>query len=122
MRLLALDGASARVSAAIATDDRADRGWRVLAHRSAVGERGRSAALAPLLADLLAERAGALDGIAVVTGPGSFTGLRTALALAHGLAAAAGLRVAGVSVAEALAEAVPDRRGRSLWVAIDSRR
>jgi tRNA threonylcarbamoyl adenosine modification protein YeaZ len=63
-----------------------------------------------------------LDAVAVTVGPGSFTGLRAALALAHGLALAANLPVVGVSVAEALAEAAGALEGRALWAAIDSRR
>ena len=50
--------------------------------------------------------AAGLDGVAVTVGPGSFTGLRAALALAHGIAGAVGRPVLGVLVAEALAEAL----------------
>ncbi len=63
-----------------------------------------------------------LDLIAVTVGPGSFTGLRAGLALAHGIALAAGVPVVGVSVGEALAEAFPRLGRRTLWSAIDSRR
>ena len=63
-----------------------------------------------------------LDLIAVTVGPGSFTGLRAGLALAHGIALAAGVPVVGVSVGEALAEAFPRLSRRTLWSAIDSRR
>ena len=118
-RILALDAAGTRCSVAIVADG------RLVASRSEPGGRGQSAALAPMLEAVLAEAgcsADRLDGIAVTVGPGSFTGLRAALSLAHGLAAAAGLRVAGVSLPEALAEALPGLRGRALWVAIDSRR
>lgn len=57
--------------------------------------------------------------VAVTIGPGSFTGIRAALSLAHGIALAAGVPVVGVTVGEALA--VPDC-GRLQWVAIDTRR
>ena len=57
--------------------------------------------------------------VAVTIGPGSFTGIRAALSLAHGIALAAGVPVVGVTVGEALA--VPDC-GRSQWVAVDTRR
>jgi tRNA threonylcarbamoyladenosine biosynthesis protein TsaB len=60
--------------------------------------------------------------VAVVVGPGSFTGLRAALALAHGVALGAGCELVGVTVGEALAEALPHLGQRDLWVAIDSRR
>lgn len=62
------------------------------------------------------------DAVAVTVGPGSFTGLRGAIALAKGLALGAGVPVVGVTVAEALlaGRAVPP--GRVAWVALDSRR
>ncbi len=119
MRILALDAALARCSAAVL-----DRGM-VLAHAARAGGRGQAAVLAPMAARVL-EQAGlaasALDGIAVTVGPGSFAGLRAALSLAHGIALAAGCPVVGVRVAEALAETIAIPPGRTLWVAIDSRR
>ena len=71
--------------------------------------------------DVLAET-GPFDLVAVTVGPGSFTGLRGAIALAHGLALGAGCPVVGVTVAEALAKALPKLPGRSIWVALDNRR
>src|SRR5215470_4880202 len=72
----------------------------------------REAALEPALLDL----------VAVTVGPGSFTGIRAGVALAHGIALAAGLPVVGVTVGEALADSLPHLGERGLWVAIDSRR
>ncbi len=57
--------------------------------------------------------------VAVTVGPGSFTGIRTALSLAHGIALAARVSLVGVTVGEALA--APDC-GRQQWVAVDTRR
>lgn len=71
--------------------------------------------------DVLAE-AGTFDLVAVTVGPGSFTGLRGALALAHGLALAAGCPIVGVTVAEALLEALNGLPDREVWVALDNRR
>jgi tRNA threonylcarbamoyladenosine biosynthesis protein TsaB len=113
MRILALDSSLALCSAALCEDG------RVLSARYAAAGRGQSAVLAPMVAEVLEGRG--FDAVAVTIGPGSFTGLRTALALAQGLAAD-GRPVVGVTVAEALAEAVGPLGGRVLWTAIDSRR
>jgi tRNA threonylcarbamoyladenosine biosynthesis protein TsaB len=125
MLILGLDAALARCSAVV-WDDAAVRA-------EACEEGGRSyATVLPAMAQQVLRAAGlgaaSLDGVAVTVGPGSFTGLRAALALAHGIGLAAGCPVLGVLVAEALAEALtgpagePGGGGRALWVAIDSRR
>ena len=119
MRILALDAALARCSAAVLEGD------TVLAHEAAPGGRGQPALLAPMAQRVLAAAgiaAPALDGIAVTVGPGSFAGLRSAISLAQGLALAIGRPVVGVRVAEALAATLALPPGRALWVAIDSRR
>lgn len=119
MLILGLDAALARCSAAVLD------GTAVLAERCEEGSRSYATGLPAMARDVLqatGRQAAELDGVAVTVGPGSFTGLRAALALAHGLALAAGRPVVGVTLAEALAEAAPERGGRELWVAIDSRR
>ena len=119
MRILALDAALARCSAAMLANA------VVRAHEAAPGARGQPALLAPMAARVLEASghvAAELDAVAVTTGPGSFAGLRAAIALAHGIALAAGRPVIGVTVAEALAETLVLPPGRTLWVAIDSRR
>ena len=119
MRILALDGALARCAAALVEDG------EVVAIRQAAATRGHAGLLPPMAEAVLAEAgiaATGLDAIAVTVGPGSFTGLRAAIALAQGLAAGAGCPVVGVGVAEAMAAALPNLGGRELWVAIDSRR
>lgn len=117
MRLLALDGSLARSSAALWEDG------RVLAARAAAGERGQPTLLPPMAQELL-NGAGTLHAIAVVVGPGGFTGLRSAIALAEGLALGLGLPVIGVTTGEALAAALPEalRAARETWAAVDTRR
>ncbi len=119
MRILALDAALARCSAALVVDGEVNAG------RQQDLVRGH-AALLPVMAQAVLAEAGVaapeLDLIAVTVGPGSFTGLRAGLALAHGIALAAGVPLVGVSVGEALAEALPHLGRRRLWSAIDSRR
>jgi tRNA threonylcarbamoyl adenosine modification protein YeaZ len=119
MLILALDAALACCSAAIIADG------RVAAIRHHAGARGQAALLAPMADAVLREAACAatrLDAVAVTTGPGSFTGLRAAIALAHGIALAADRPVVGVTVGEALRAALPPLPGWTPWIAIDSRR
>nr|WP_221246791.1 tRNA (adenosine(37)-N6)-threonylcarbamoyltransferase complex dimerization subunit type 1 TsaB [Acidocella aromatica] len=72
---------------------------------------------------LLAEavRGGGITHVAVTTGPGSFTGLRTSIALAQGYAAAAGLPLWGIGVAPAYHVPFPQLH-HPLWVAVRARR
>jgi tRNA threonylcarbamoyl adenosine modification protein YeaZ len=119
--ILALDASLSRCSAALRGDG------KPLARRWREGDRGHAAALPRMAAEVLAEaglRAADLDAVAAVVGPGGFTGLRAALALAHGIALGAGLPVVGVTTGEALAAALPpaDRAGRAVWAAVDNRR
>ncbi len=122
--LLTLDAAGDGCSAGVVRD-----GALLAEHRHS-GGRGSSAALPRLAEAVLREAgvaAGELSGIAVTVGPGSFTGVRAALALAHGVALGAGLPVWGVSVGAALRAAAAvarptATRPRPIWVAIDSKR
>ncbi len=111
MRILALDAAGLTCSAALLD------GSLCLAERCG-NSRTATAALPGIAAGLL-DGAG-FDAVAVTVGPGSFTGLRGALALAHGLALGAGVPVVGVTVVEALLHglACPG----PIWIALDARR
>jgi len=118
MRILAFDCAGAQCAAAILSDG------DVLATRHSVAERGHAQLLIPMLVDLLGEaglKFSDIDRFAVTTGPGSFTGIRVALAAAHGLALGTGKPIVGVTVFEAMAASATDVASR-LLVAIDSRR
>ena len=118
-RVLTIDAAMARASVALADAN------GPIACRIEDGGRGLIAGLAEM-ARTVFEQAGLaptqIDLVAVTVGPGSFTGLRAALALAQGIALAANCPVLGVTTVEALAEAAGPCDGRPLWVAIDSRR
>lgn len=120
MLILGLDAALARCSAAIVRDGQA------LAECHVDGARGQVSVLPGLTRTVLAQAgivAADLEAVAVTVGPGSFTGIRAALALAHGLALAIGRETVGVTISEALAERVASSLdGRALWTAIDSRR
>jgi tRNA threonylcarbamoyladenosine biosynthesis protein TsaB len=119
--ILALDAAGAACSAAL---------WRdgvIAAHRRRPMQRGHAEALMPLLMEVLAEAGigfGDLGQIAVGVGPGSFTGIRIALAAARGIGLAAGLPVVGVDSFSAVAAALPapPRPGEALLIVIDSKR
>jgi tRNA threonylcarbamoyladenosine biosynthesis protein TsaB len=140
--VLAIDSSLGTCSVAVLRDG------RILSEQLQPASRGQ-AALLPGLVRAALEMAGLtpaqLDLVAATVGPGSFTGLRAGLALAHGIGLAAGIPVIGVTVAEALAAAVseentaaidaapaapsaanpaalPADHHRELWVAIDSRR
>ena len=76
----------------------------VAAHRREPMTRGQDARLATLCDEVLAQAGvtmDALDRIAVVTGPGSFTGVRVGVAFARGLALALEIPCLGVTSLEA---------------------
>jgi tRNA threonylcarbamoyl adenosine modification protein YeaZ len=113
-RILAIASASQGCAAAMV------QGETVLAAAHTGPERGLPERIPVLVAELLAQ-AGSPDLVAVVVGPGSFTGLRAGIAVAQGVALGAGVDVVGVSVSEALAESLPQLGGRVLWVASHAR-
>lgn len=117
MRILAIEGALARCSVAVLADG------QVLAAEAAEAARGHPSLL-PAMAGAAVARTGPPEAVAVGVGPGGFTGLRAAIALAEGIARGAGVALVGVTTGEALAAALPDglRGARALWTAVDNRR
>jgi tRNA threonylcarbamoyl adenosine modification protein YeaZ len=121
MLILALEGALAGCSACVWADG------VVRAEAEVAGERGHPSVLPGLVERVLREAgvtAPSLDLVAVGVGPGGFTGLRTTLALAEGLALAAGVKLSGVTTGEALAAALTpaEAAGREVWCALDNKR
>jgi tRNA threonylcarbamoyl adenosine modification protein YeaZ len=106
--LLALDNAEAACSVAL-WDAARPAATVLLGHRRLSAARGQADHLVPLIDELLGAVGcdyAALATLAVNRGPGSFTGLRSVVAAARGLALAAGLPVIAVSSLETLAAAV----------------
>lgn len=104
MLLLALDSSTAVAGVAVASPE------RVVGEISTNVSAVHSRRLLPLVDALLRELGLTLrevDGLAVATGPGSFTGLRIGLATAKGLAFAAGKPLLGVPTLDALAANLP---------------
>ncbi|MDE0057721.1 MAG: tRNA (adenosine(37)-N6)-threonylcarbamoyltransferase complex dimerization subunit type 1 TsaB [Defluviicoccus sp.] len=98
--LLAIDSSGAACSVALV------RGSEIRAARSARMARGHAEALMPMVGEVLAEagtRYREIGCFAVTVGPGSFTGLRTGIAAARGLALALSRPVIGVTAFEAVA-------------------
>lgn len=114
MNLLALDTSTEVMAIAVC------RGDLVLQHQAPGGAQA-SAALIPAIGQLLAQ-AGlelrGLDAIVFGRGPGSFTGLRTACAVAQGLAFGAQLPVLPVDTLLAVAEDARARAGATRLVAM----
>lgn len=100
---LAFDTSAAYCAAALLSGD------AILTRTEEMG-RGQAERLVPLIEDLLAEAGHDWDGvgrIGVGTGPGNFTGIRIAVALARGLALGLGRPAIGVSTLQALADGLP---------------
>ena len=104
--ILAIDGASTDLSVAIA-----DAPGAILAEDAWSSAQRQSAELLPRIL-LVLERAGVpIDGVSAVavgSGPGSFTGLRVAMALAKGLAIGLSIPIVGIPSLEAWLDAEPD--------------
>ena len=133
MKLLAIDSATERLALAAIDDGRApgaalSRTACRVEHLDLDGGAAASAQALPMLIALL-QRVGwtfaDLDAVAFGRGPGGFTGLRTACAVAQGLAFGQGLPVVPVDslaiVAEDAARHAGQAPGALVWVAMDAR-
>jgi len=119
MNLLAIDTSGDACSAALL------REGGILRQRLETAPRRHGELILPMLDGLL-EDAGmglrALDAIAFGRGPGSFTGVRIAVAVAQGIAFGAGLPTAPVSTLAALAQGEHRRTSRRrILAALDAR-
>lgn len=126
MNILALDTSMGACSAALL---RAGGDSQELVARSERMARGHAEALMPIVASVLAEAevvASDLDLIAATLGPGSFTGVRIAIAAARGLALATGAKLWGTDsltiMAQTARAAGLETRGEPFAVAVDARR
>ncbi len=112
--MLALDTASEACSAAVLVDGR-------LVTRSVIVGRGHAEVLMPMVAEAMAEAAVSFDDlsrIVVTTGPGSFTGVRVAVAAARGFAVVSGLPVVGLSTLAVHAETARESHAGSPVLAV----
>lgn len=119
MKLLALETATDACSAALRIDGES-------LQRLEIAPRRHTELLLPMIESLCAEagiRLGALDAIAVGVGPGAFTGVRIATAIAQGLAFAHELPMVPVSTLAALAMGGHRVAGQAHWLVLqDARR
>ena len=116
--LLAFDTATERTHMAL------EVAGRIWSHDGTGGARASATFLNDVMAllEMAGIRVGALDAIAFGRGPGAFTGLRTACAVAQGLACGAGKPVLPIDTLLAIAE---DARGDAIdvriWALLDAR-
>lgn len=128
MIILAIDTCLGAVSVALGwTDgDGADR----IAHRREERATGHAERLFPMIVEVLAQAGlemADVARVAVTVGPGTFTGVRIAIAAARGFRLASGCEVVGATSLEVMALAADrqlasERGGRDLVVAVDARR
>ncbi len=121
-RILALDASGALASIGLLD------GLSLIADRQAPSGSGLTDRLAVMLAETLAEAKekaaidpASIEAIAVMIGPGSFTGIRASLALAYGFGQALTIPIHGVRLTDAFQQDLPSLT-RPLWIAASARR
>jgi tRNA threonylcarbamoyl adenosine modification protein YeaZ len=128
MNVLAFDTCLGALSAALCGQDGQGQPFEHEAFETREG--GHAERLMPMIEGVM-DAAGLafadLDRIAVTVGPGTFTGVRVAVAAARGLALASGLPVVGASSLAVMAHRAEEllgapRADRLLVVAVDARR
>lgn len=110
--LLSIDTASAKTTVALRTGEH-------ISSRSTDRQRQAAQQVLPLLQELLNEHGlevSELGGIAVVNGPGSFTGMRIGVAVAQGLARAASVPVVAISSLAAMAASAAELTPGQDWL------
>jgi len=125
MNILALDTSMGACSAAVLLAEGATQRIVLCEERMA---RGHAEALMPMVAEVMTEAGldfAALDLIAATLGPGSFTGVRIAIAAARGFALATGAHPWGTDSLTVMAKAALERGiaadGKPFAVAVDAR-
>lgn len=127
MHVLALDTATEACSVAVLVDASAEgRGGRII-EAFELAPRRHAKLVLPMVESMLAEAGlelAAIDAIAVGRGPGAFTGVRLAIAMAQGLALGADRPVVTVSTLATLAQGAVGRQagpGDRILALIDAR-
>lgn len=120
--ILAVDTASPQLRLALMSD-----AGDVLLAQVFAAQRRQTELLSPAIDSALADTGttpGEISAVGVATGPGSFSGLRTALAWAKGFALATGVPLVGVPTLDILAHAQPPARHpeEGLWCVMQSGR
>jgi len=117
--ILGIESATAIASVAVATE------YKILAEHMVNNLRTHSVNLMPMIKDTLADAGVSkeqLTGIAVASGPGSFTGLRIGISTARALAQVLKLPLIGVSTLEALAYALSSQQDALVCPLLNARK
>ncbi|WCL54251.1 tRNA (adenosine(37)-N6)-threonylcarbamoyltransferase complex dimerization subunit type 1 TsaB [Gimibacter soli] len=118
MSVLAIDTSEAWCSATLVAN-----GAALGSMREKLG-RGHAERLMPMIEELMAEAGcslGDVTRLAVVTGPGTFTGLRIGLSVARGLGLALSKPVIGITGLSLVAGPVLERTGGTVHAVVDGR-